>query len=116
MSRIEIILDMTNEARKKRNLNTLKLNKSLCKCARRSSLGDRLNAVGYDYAWAGENLARNQDTCDEVMKDWMKSKGHGKHILNPRAEDIGIDAVQSKRKGIYWIQVFGQKKRGKKRK
>jgi uncharacterized protein YkwD len=55
--------------------------------------------LGYAFA---ENLASGQKTPQDVVKAWMKSKGHRENILNNLFTDLGI--------GIYggvWVQHFG---------
>lgn len=48
------------------------------------------NQVGYKYAWAGENLARDFSTSAGVIAGWMASTGHRDNMLNPNFSDIGI--------------------------
>ena len=60
----------------------------------------------YKYPWMaiGENVAQGQRTPNEVVADWMKSKGHRANILNPDFSEIGVSRV-----GNYWVQVFGSR-------
>lgn len=47
--------------------------------------------VGYKYAWAGENLARDFSTSAGVVAGWMASTaGHRENMLNPNFDEIGI--------------------------
>ncbi len=46
--------------------------------------------VGYDYNWAGENLARDFSTSAGVIAGWMASQGHRDNMLNPNFQEIGI--------------------------
>lgn len=46
--------------------------------------------VGYNYNWAGENLARDFSTSSGVISGWMASQGHRDNMLNPNFTDIGI--------------------------
>ncbi len=46
--------------------------------------------VGYNYTWAGENLARDFSTSAGVIAGWMASQGHRDNMLNPNFTDIGI--------------------------
>ncbi len=48
------------------------------------------NQVGYKYAWAGENLARDFSTSAGVIAGWMASTGHRDNMLNPNFSDVGI--------------------------
>lgn len=50
--------------------------------------------AGYNYTYAGENLAKDFDTAQGVMDGWMNSPGHRANILNPHYTDVGF-AVQN---------------------
>lgn len=49
---------------------------------------------GYDYLYAGENLARGFDTSSDVVTAWMNSPEHRSNMLSPNYTDIGF-AVES---------------------
>jgi uncharacterized protein YkwD len=120
------IFDLTNAARKDQQLEPLRVNATLMKCARQHSLNmakqakmaheldgkspfDRLRAVGYDYRRAGENVAYGDEdvSVKEIFDGWMKSEGHRKNILNKDYVEIGLGiAVSGEEK--YYTQVFGQ--------
>lgn len=71
------------------------------------TLHDRLLKAGYQdkgyqsYA-IGENIAFNQQTIDEVLNGWFKSKEHCKNLMNPAFTEIGVAEYQK-----YWVQDFG---------
>ena len=46
--------------------------------------------VNYVYKNAGENLAENYRTNEEVITGWMNSSGHRYNVLKPVYEDIGV--------------------------
>ncbi len=46
--------------------------------------------AGYDYAYAGENLAQGFDDSAGVNTGWMNSPGHRANILNPHYVDVGF--------------------------
>src|SRR5947208_1536607 len=88
------ILELANAARKDQQLEPLRVNATLMKCARQHSLNmakqakmaheldgkspfDRLRAVGYDYRRAGENVAYGNEavSAKEIFDGWMKSEG-----------------------------------------
>src|SRR3972149_542290 len=48
---------------------------------------------GYDYVYAGENLAKSFNTSEEVVEAWMNSQTHRANILKPEYTDIGIFAL-----------------------
>jgi hypothetical protein len=46
--------------------------------------------AGYNYTYAGENLAKDFDTSAGTVQGWMNSPGHRANILNANYTDIGI--------------------------
>lgn len=71
------------------------------------TLQSRLDAVGYRYSSAAENVAWNSQTPQRVVAGWMNSTGHRANILNPGLTEIGAAMARSARGESYWIQVFG---------
>ena len=66
--------------------------------------------VGYDYRYAGENLAINFITAEEQQKAWMNSPTHRKNILNVDYKEIGVAVVAGEingEEGIITVQEFG---------
>lgn len=49
---------------------------------------------GYNYLYAGENLARGFDASNDVVTAWMNSPEHRANLLSPNYTDIGF-AVQT---------------------
>lgn len=65
---------------------------------------------GYDYQYAGENLAINFLTAESQHKAWMESATHRKNILNPKFREIGIAIGAGEIDGqtsIITVQEFG---------
>jgi uncharacterized protein YkwD len=58
---------------------------------------DFIIKAGYNYLYAGENLAMNFDTAEGNVNAWMNSPAHKANILNPDYTDMGIGVV----KGVY---------------
>lgn len=52
-----------------------------------------LGDVGYNYSYAGENLAKNYPTADATVTAWMNSEEHRANILNTHYIDVGFAAV-----------------------
>ncbi len=50
---------------------------------------------------AGENIATGQRTPQEVLNDWLNSRGHRANILSPRFKYMAIGY-----KPNYWVQLF----------
>lgn len=53
-----------------------------------------IHGAGYQYIYAGENLARGFSTADEVVNAWMASPGHRENILSQNYKEVGF-AIQS---------------------
>jgi hypothetical protein len=49
-----------------------------------------INDTGYDYALAGENLARDYTSSADVVNAWMTSPLHKANLLNSDYSDIGL--------------------------
>jgi hypothetical protein len=67
---------------------------------------------GYDYKYAGENLAINFVSAEKQHAAWMESPTHRKNILNAQYQDMGVAAVSGKFENtqtIIVVQFFGQK-------
>ena len=70
--------------------------------------------AGYDYQYAGENLAINFTESREVETAWMNSPGHRSNILSWYFSEIGIATAQGYYNGqptIFVVQMFGQPKK-----
>lgn len=69
-------------------------------------------ATGYNYLFAGENLARDFADSKSVVDAWMKSASHRENLLNSRYKDIGFAIVNGKYNGYETtlvVQEFGTK-------
>lgn len=126
------VLRIVNRKREQAGLKPLSLNSKLTKAAQAhtkdmavndffshtgsngSSLGDRLQRVGYSYSYAAENIAAGSSTPKGVMKQWMNSPGHRANILSPNVTQIGIGYYYQPNDGgttpygYYWTQDFGK--------
>jgi hypothetical protein len=68
---------------------------------------------GYDYQFAGENLAIGFLDSKEVHDAWMNSPSHRQNILNPNYQEIGIAVLKGEFNGneVYVVvQHFGRPK------
>ncbi len=66
--------------------------------------------VGYDYNYAGENLAVNFTDSEKVHNAWMNSLYHRSNILDMRFTEIGIATAEGRFNGkstIFVVQMFG---------
>ena len=71
---------------------------------------DFIAAAGYDYVYAGENLAIGYASASELMSAWMNSQSHRDNILSSKFREIGIAVVSGQYDGTektIVVQVFG---------
>ena len=67
-----------------------------------STMDDRLMAVGYDYAWFGENIAYGFTSAQAVVNAWMNSPEHKANLLSKHVKHIAVGAARS---GSTWYVV-----------
>lgn len=124
----EEIIELTNKRRTERGIAPLKVEEKLNEAARQkaadmfaldywSHVSPRgvvpwsfiLN-VGYQYLYAGENLARDFAHSEGVVNAWMNSPTHQANILNDKYQDIGVavvDGVLQGQETTVVVQFFG---------
>lgn len=72
--------------------------------------------AGYEYAYAGENLAVNFSDTRQLVNAWLQSPTHRDNMLKPEYTEIGVGMATGTYKGmeaIFVVQFFGkQKERG----
>lgn len=68
-------------------------------------IGDRLEAAGISYTYAGENLAL-APTLARAHTGLMNSEGHKRNILDPAFGKIGIGVVDGGIYGKMFTQIF----------
>ncbi len=67
--------------------------------------------AGYDYAAAGENLARNFTTASAAMTAWMQSDPHRDNILRDVYRDVGfaiVDGQLDGRASTVIVALYGE--------
>lgn len=52
-----------------------------------------LRARGYDFSYAGENLATGYETTEILVASWMESEGHRENIMSPIFSEVGIALI-----------------------
>jgi len=68
--------------------------------------------AGYNYKYAGENLARDFSSPESAVAAWMASPSHRENMLSPRYEDIGVAVVEGNLGGVETtiiVQLFGKR-------
>lgn len=125
---VDNIIKYVNESRESQGLYPLSENEKLNEAAQKK-LNDMIenkyfshtspagvepwhwfSETGYDYKYAGENLAINFETAEAQHKAWMKSPTHRKNILNTDYREIGVAVGAGEIGGetaIITVQEFG---------
>ncbi len=71
---------------------------------------DFIVAAGYDYLYAGENLAVDFNDSDHVVEAWYESPSHKANLLNSKYTEVGFAVVDGElegRKTTLVVQMFG---------
>lgn len=66
--------------------------------------------VGYNYRYAGENLARDFASANSAVEAWMASPSHRENLLSPKYTEIGVAVVEGDLNGVdttIIVQLFG---------
>ncbi len=71
---------------------------------------DRMKAQGYNFSYAGENIAAGQPTLEAVVDGWVKSPGHCQNLMSPNFTEVGMGRFDKSgtQYGVYWTQDFGK--------
>jgi len=111
------LVSMTNSERAKAGLGALSVNSALTSAATAKANDmlakgyfahtspdgrtpwDFITAAGYDYVYAGENLAIGYSSASELMSAWMNSQTHRDNILNSHFREIGVAVVSGQYNG-----------------
>ena len=124
------LVSLANKERKSKGLGDLVLNENLSRAALAkgqdmlkkqywSHFGPNgetpwqfINASGYNYVYAGENLAKDFSAGYDAHLAWMKSPTHRANIMNTNYYDVGIAIVSGAFEGketTIIVQMFGAK-------
>lgn len=123
------LLANTNEKRAQNGLPPLVLNDRLSRAAQKKAQHmfakgywahiapdgtdpwDFILGEGYDYVYAGENLAKNFSTSRSVVDAWSNSVSHRQNLLNANYTEIGfasVDGVLNGYQTTIVVQMFGK--------
>jgi len=119
---------LVNNARTSQNLPELAVNEKLAKAAE-NKINDMIKndyfahtspagitpwtwieKAGYEYKFAGENLAINFSSAEDQQTAWMDSETHKKNILSPDYKEIGAAVKEGTINGepaMITVQEFG---------
>lgn len=123
------IINLTNQQRNALGLSTLKANDLLSQVAEAKARFMFANnfwahnspdgvtpwyffkQFGYQYRFAGENLARDFNDANSVVDAWMRSPSHKDNILSGNYNDIGVavvDGILNGQETTLVVQMFGK--------
>ena len=125
------LIELTNERRQEQGLGPLQINNLLVEAAsQKASLmftfgcwahncngqtpWSFFKTVGYDYLYAGENLAKDFGDSESLVSAWTASPSHRDNILNSNYNEIGIAVVDGTLNGeetTLVVQMFGKQAR-----
>lgn len=105
------ILNLINKERTSRGIPSLKVESDLNQAATLKSKDminrgyfdhyayglspwDFITISGYNYLYAGENLAMDFNTSEGLVKAWMNSPTHRDNILNPDFTETGVGVIK----------------------
>lgn len=69
-----------------------------------------IKATGYNYVYAGENLARGFNSASDVVNAWMNSPEHRQNILSPNYQNVGFAVATGKLSGedtVLVVEMLG---------
>jgi len=122
------MINLTNDSRAEAGLHRLLINEELTEAAKEkannmfefqyfdhnspsgSTPWDFIRLAGYDYRYAGENLAIDFVTAASAHRALMESSSHRENILNSNYTEIGIVAIEGMfngNKSIIIVEEFG---------
>jgi uncharacterized protein YkwD len=73
----------------------------------------RIEAAGYAWWSAGENIAAGYPTIQKAIDGWIDSDGHCKNLMNPDFKEVGVACVSgtaANRYGSYWTMDLAKPK------
>jgi hypothetical protein len=123
------IVELTNATRRNLNLDKLIVSNKLSQAAQ-AKADDMMQSqyfshntpsgltpwewfkkVGYQYKYAGENLAVHYNQADDVEDGWLASPSHRANIVNPHYTEIGVGVSTGLFEGAQSyivVQLFGR--------
>jgi len=69
-----------------------------------------IKGAGYNYVYAGENLARGFNSASDVTTAWMNSPEHRQNVLSPNYQNVGFAVATGKLSGedtVLVVEMFG---------
>lgn len=69
-----------------------------------------IKSSGYNYIYAGENLARGFNSAPDVINAWMNSPEHRQNVLSPNYQNVGFAVATGKLSGedtVLVVEMLG---------
>lgn len=69
-----------------------------------------IKSAGYNYIYAGENLARGFNSAPDVIVAWMNSPEHRQNVLSPNYQNVGFAVATGKLSGedtVLVVEMLG---------
>ena len=122
------LLDITNQKRQENGISPLTMHGSLSQAAanKASDMFSKnywahnspdgtapwafIRAAGYNYVYAGENLARGFNNASDVVNAWMASSEHRKNMLSSNYQNVGFAVATGKLSGedtVLIVEMLG---------
>lgn len=126
----EQLLSLTNRERQEQGVTPVKLNEELSQAAMKKAkyMFEKnfwshtapdgktpwyfFKQAGYDYAYAGENLARGFTKSDDVVNAWMASPTHRENMLSSNYQEVGFAVMKGNLLGeetTVVVEMFGSR-------
>ena len=123
-----VVVDLTNQSRVEADTVRLSRNSLLDKAARMKAehMAEEgyfahysptgvtpwhwFTEVGYNYQYAGENLAVHFTDSEAVVESWLNSPSHRDNIINNSFTEIGVGTAKGRYQGyetVFVVQMFG---------
>lgn len=122
------LLNLVNYERAQRGLSGLVLNPQLTEAAKAKSAHmfsnnywahyapdgttpwSFIKSSGYNYLYAGENLAKGFTNSSDAVNAWMNSPTHRENLLSPQFKDVGFSISEGTLQGedtVLIVQMLG---------
>jgi uncharacterized protein YkwD len=69
-----------------------------------------IKSAGYNYIYAGENLARGFNSASDVISAWMNSPEHRQNVLSPNYQNVGFAVATGRLSGedtVLVVEMLG---------
>ncbi len=125
---VQAVIDLVNTERTKKGANELVINEKLSRAAMEKADNmiennyfshtapdgktpwHWIEKTGYDYSYAGENLAMDFNQAEKMHEAWMESPTHRANILNKKYKEIGVavkTGIVDNHSTALVVQMFG---------